>query len=292
MEVENVVLEGGGVKCFSFIGCLKYLEENKKDFLPNIKRVIGSSAGSLFAFLIACKKNYTKLEEFINEEDFSKVKDDTWGYVFDFVRIINYYGMCKGDELFNFISRACIKFTSKENITFKELYDKTNVDLIITGTNLNKKETEYFSYRNNPNMEIRMALRISMSIPLFFKAVNWNGDIYVDGGLLNNYPIWYFDNFSNSKTLGFKLMSMDEKIENNNIEYERTNILNIKDYIECLVNCTTGQIEKGYIKKDYWERSIVINTGTIDTVDFSITQEDKKYLIDKGYEATKKYFEK
>lgn len=291
MEIENIVLEGGGVKCLSFIGALSYLGE--KNLLSNVKRVIGSSAGSLFAFLIACKKNYKKLQELIDGEDFSKVKDDSWGYVFDFVRIINHYGMCKGDELFNFITKACIKFTSKEDITFKELYDKTNIELTITGTNLNKKETQYFSHKTNPDMEIRLALRISMSIPLFFKAVIWNGDVYVDGGLLNNYPIWYFEEKEDSsKTVGFKLMSMDERIENNDIVYDRTNIANIKDYIECLVNCTTGQIEKGYIRKDYWQRSVVINTGKIETTDFSISKEDKSYLINQGYEATKQYFEK
>ena len=43
-------------------------------------------------------------------------------------------------------------------------------------------------------MRISDAVRRSMSIPLFFRAVrNDRGDIFVDGGALNNYPVKLFD---------------------------------------------------------------------------------------------------
>jgi predicted acylesterase/phospholipase RssA len=49
--IENLVLEGGGVKGFGYIGALEVLAEN--GVLANVKRVAGSSAGGIVALLLA-----------------------------------------------------------------------------------------------------------------------------------------------------------------------------------------------------------------------------------------------
>ena len=62
------------------------------------------------------------------------------------------------------------------------------------GTNLSTGYGEVFSVEHTPNMRILDAVRVSMSIPLFFSAVRAaSGDVYVDGGLMNNYPVKLFD---------------------------------------------------------------------------------------------------
>ena len=54
------------------------------------------------------------------------------------------------------------------DITFKELYELTRKLLIITGTNLTKKQGEYFSFLTTPDMKLIDAIRISTSIPFYF----------------------------------------------------------------------------------------------------------------------------
>jgi NTE family protein len=62
------------------------------------------------------------------------------------------------------------------------------------GTNLSTRFGEVFSAEHTPRMCIADAVRISMSIPLFFAAKrSLRGDVYVDGGVLENYPIKLFD---------------------------------------------------------------------------------------------------
>ena len=62
------------------------------------------------------------------------------------------------------------------------------------GTNLSTSFAEIFSYEHTPRMCIADAVRISMSIPLFFAAKRGvRDDVYVDGGVLSNYPIKLFD---------------------------------------------------------------------------------------------------
>lgn len=294
--VENLVLEGGGVKGLAFLGALEYLEG--KDVLRNIKRVAGSSAGCIYAVAVALKLNSKVIKDEIRKVDFSSFKDDTWGYVLDVFRVINHYGICKGDAIYDWFGDLLEKYTGDANITFQQLYNITKVFLVITGTNVNKCKTEYFSYETTPNMPIRLAMRISTSIPLFFSAVQMNGDIYIDGGLLNNYPIWYFDKcyktnvssiddkLQRMKTLGLKLMGDNEyKTHDNEISMKRKEIANIKNFIVVLIDAMILQIEKGYIEPGYWKRTVVIDTGNIATTDFRLSQDKIDWLIYQGYDA-------
>ncbi len=286
MDIENLVLEGGGIRAIAFCGALKRLEEI--DVLKHIKNVVGSSAGALYATLIACKVSAEKIKSLVMSENFLTLKDDSWGYILDIARIINSYGFCKGDALYEWYGKILEQCTNNKDITFRELYNKTKIELVITGTNLNKCCTTYYSYKTYPNMVIRLALRISTGVPLYFKAVLLNGDLHVDGGLLNNYPIWYFKD--KSSTLGLKLISSDEYISNDSINTERKNILNIKQFISVLIDAMLLQIEKGYIKQDYWDITVPIDTGKIGTTEFDITKEQIHWLIEQGYNAVTKKF--
>ena len=53
---------------------------------------------------------------------------------------------------------------------------------------------EYCHIVTTPDMPIRKAMRASMSLPFFWKPVELHpGELYVDGGLFNNFPIKAFD---------------------------------------------------------------------------------------------------
>ncbi|KAI8795203.1 Uncharacterized protein BgiBS90_002970, partial [Biomphalaria glabrata] len=77
------------------------------------------------------------------------------------------------------------------------LYKEKNVELCIVVTNVNQMRTEYCHIKTTPDMPIREALRMSIGVPgLFAAAVHQNKcdtDLYVDGGVLCNYPLHCFD---------------------------------------------------------------------------------------------------
>ncbi len=103
-------------------------------------------------------------------------------------------------------------------------------DLYTTGTNLTRQRTQVFSYETHPDMRVADAVRIS--IPLYFRAGLLDADdhvitgkprpgqpvqVFVDGGLLANYPLHLFDEprylpaglppgtTTNPETLGLRL---------------------------------------------------------------------------------------
>ncbi|MEO1621716.1 MAG: patatin-like phospholipase family protein, partial [Cyanobacteria bacterium J06632_3] len=142
--------------------------------------------------------------------DFNKFWDDDIGYVRDSIRMLTGLGWCRGDYFHRWISKMIALKTGNPNATFQEVEemkkDPNNKfkSIYLTGTNLSTSLLEIFSYEHSPHVSIATAARISMSIPLVFRPVllkrtdkngNFTGDTdyFVDGGVLDNYPIRLFD---------------------------------------------------------------------------------------------------
>jgi hypothetical protein len=98
-----------------------------------------------------------------------------------------------------------------EQLTFKEFFRITGVDLVLMGVNVVQNVPVTFSLRHTPDLPVIDAVGASMSIPFLFKPlvikdrVNKSAHenaienlryygMIVDGGMLTNYPIRAFDN--------------------------------------------------------------------------------------------------
>ena len=78
-----------------------------------------------------------------------------------------------------------------------------------------------------------------MSIPILFKPIYYNNNVWIDGGCLNNFPIELFDDCLDN-VIGIYLGS-----HNNNV----INFENIKDYISQLIKCLFSNVFKINMKK-------------------------------------------
>ena len=72
----------------------------------------------------------------------------------------------------------------------KELYNKTNKYLSITSTCLTTQEAVYISHETFPNIPVWKAILMSCAIPLIFKPIEWENKLYIDGGLVDNFPLF------------------------------------------------------------------------------------------------------
>ena len=76
-----------------------------------------------------------------------------------------------------------------KDITFERLHKLTNKRLIINAYNVTSSKQEIFSHLTSPSMSCIKALQLSISIPLIFETFPWNGSIYIDGGMIDNFPL-------------------------------------------------------------------------------------------------------
>lgn len=287
MIITNIVIDGGGSKGIAFCGAIKALEE--KNILKNIKNIIGSSAGAIIALLLSMKLSADEIEDIMNGINFDELKDKRFGAMMKLYFFVKKYGKYKGDNFLKIIENILEKYTNNKNITFRQLFIKYKINLVITGSNISRGIIEYFNHIYSPNMPVKIALRISMSLPYVFEAVRYNDCLYVDGGILNNYPFWYFGDTKH--TIGLKLMKPIEK-KNDIINDNYIEINNIKKFSIYLMKAMAYQIERLDVRDDYWKRTIGINTYDIQTTDFDISEENKNLLIKEGYESVIKYFDK
>ena len=275
-NIDSLVLSGGGIRGIAFCGCIKFLHE--QNILQNIKNIAGTSAGSIIALLISIGYNYDELEEIILNLDFNQFKDNT--FFSEMYNLYNNYGLHSGNKLLEYIKNLIKNKTGNGDYTFEQLYKDKKINLVITSSCLNQEKEYYFSYENYPDLSIAKACRMSMAIPFIFESVKFNGDIFVDGGLLNNYPIWIFGR-DNPNVLGLKLSQIDL------ISIDRP-IKSFYDYSLQILNSMFLEMEKTKIDDCYWDKTIIINTLGISSSDFNINIKQKQELIKSGYECISK----
>jgi hypothetical protein len=138
-------------------------------------------------------------------------------------------------------------------------------------------------------MPLVLAVRASMSIEGIFMPVEIDGDLYVDGGTLCNYPIKAFHyngmdgDIINPHTLGLMLMSDDEL----SAVYPPINTL--LEYSTACIECLWTQPQKIYMDAQDWARTIKIPTGKISSIDFNITRGEVNALVEAGKTAVTNY---
>ena len=156
----GIVLSGGGARGIAHLGILKALEE--LGIKPSI--ISGTSAGAIAGAFYA--------KGFEIEEILSIIKN---GHFFNFSNL----NIVK-QGIFSMKGFEDIYKTYFKNNTFEDL----KIPLFVAATDILKGEINYFN-----EGELSNALLASSCIPVLFQPVQYKGNHYVDGGVLNNFPI-------------------------------------------------------------------------------------------------------
>lgn len=267
-KLQNTIcFKGGGIKGVAYVGVWKALVE--ANIAQNVTTFIGTSAGAIFAAGCAFGLTVDQLTTLVLDTNFQKFKDANEvraGY-----NIYEYMGEYPGDYFYEWLGDIVKIKHDNPDMTFAQF----EPDLIITGTNLTTHQIEYFSKKTTPDMPIRKAIRISMSIPGFFEPVKYNNNWYVDGGCLNNFPV---DVHPNTVGFGFREPSKSN-----------ATITNIVELISNLVDAQIEEITRLRMSNGPEPLGLVILDIPIDPMDFNVTNAQKLQMIDVGYTTTKKW---
>ena len=327
---SNLVFEGGGVLGVAYLGVLQYMDE--KGLLQNLKRTAGTSAGAITACLTSLNLPFEEIKKMADTLDFRKIPEKStlpdlvkipepirsefeklFGDYESIYRLITNYGLFSSQYFYQWVQQQIhSQFDSQKKpppYTFADFRNSSIhkdqrpfFDLYVVGTNVSYRSSSIFSFETTPNMEVAEAVRISMSIPLFFEAIktccdslgDGESNLFCDGGVMWNYPINLFDSDAftalpgagyNDETLGAGFKS---KTEYNEID-------NLLDYIKNIY-LSQLRIQQNLLAHSPQDinRSILIDTGDISPIDFDIEVDDAKYcyLYWQGYQAATEFFTK
>jgi NTE family protein len=286
-QFTNLVFEGGGVKGIAYTGALQVLTDC--GIMPQIKQVAGTSAGAITATLVALGYPAQELKSIIMNLDFKQFEDG-W----DPLRLPTEYGLYKGNTFLAWIQKMIANRTNNQpNITFADLYTLTGTGLFVFATDLNLYDVKQFSHIDTPDVPVAEAVRASMSIPMFWKAWKFSNNIpdnhiYVDGGVVLNYPLTVFDTPQqpdNPQTLGFYLYDRNGNKKPNLLGYDQP-----IDYCKVLFETILDSQDIDFENNETMEkRTVKIDDFGIAATDFNLTQQQKEQLYKSGVYYTEAY---
>lgn len=280
-KIKNLALCGGGFFGYASVGVLRALEDYK-EYL-DIKKIIGASVGSMVGALYAVGYNPEELTKIIFEMDFDKLIKDTR---FTYINLYDKYGLHDAKLLEDEIERLIQEKTHIKGCTFSQV----KIDLTIIATNLNYQRPQLFNKENTPDMVISKAVRMSIGYPMYMTPVQYNGDLFSDGGLYINYPIILFDNVLD-ETIGVTFVSHNEDCTGK--LKTRVEIKSIYDCIESTAMSMARATYTSQITQGHLERSIVVHINeNISPMQFNLNMDQKHYLYNCGVKAVNEQFHK
>lgn len=279
--IKHMILSGGGPSGLITYGALKYLNKNGFWNLENIETIYGCSIGGCFGFIISLGYEWDWLDDYFIKRPWNDVFKSNVNSIFE-----SFYDKGFLDEKVVYdLMRPLLQGKDLElNITLKDLYEWNKKEIHVYTTNINTKRFEKvdISYKTHPTMSVIKAISMTCAYPVAFKPICMDGNCFIDGGLLNNYPLndcIYQTKCNLEEILAFKniFISNDTVITNESSMIDYMNVIikkmqneinteskqqNIKNTVRCIVENLSSFTE--------WAKSIETEQSRINLIDKGI----------------------
>ncbi len=277
------VFSGGGMRGLSYIGALEVLGAVAGASATTNRAYAGVSIGALVAFLCYIGKTTSELRAIAYDLDFASlqhVDEDT------VLGILDTCGIDDGAGLAAFLERLLITAGFKPSATFGDLVGATCASALrVYATRLADGVLVEFSRRASPGVRVVDALRASMALPLYFTPVVIDGMAYVDGGLVNNYPMDTLTAAEQRSAVGFLLR------KDGGAPFNYHGDEGFVGYAKQLLRIIGIDRYRAQLKR-FERQTLLIDCSDIDVLDFSMTRDDKERIIEKGAEAMRAFLAK
>jgi NTE family protein len=306
----DLVFEGGGVKGIGLGGAFASLEEN--GFEPN--NVAGTSAGAITAALVAAGYSAAELKDIVFNMPFPRFKDSGGMARLPFfggpLNVLTDLGLYEGKYFHAWISgllaaKNVSKFGDLLNPESTGPADRHRLRVIasdVTHRRMLILPTDAPHLGIEPDdMVVADAVRMSMSIPIFFEPVevsDANGEhMIVDGGMLSNFPVWLFDAPAGKRprwpTFGMMLKEPEpRKAIGHRLEHEDDPEVrhgSLIDFAKSLAQTMMAAHDRMYLDEATYARTIAIPTLGVGTTEFEITRDRVEGLYQSGVDAATKF---
>ena len=280
MKYTNLLISGGGIYGISILGIIRYIQEY--NIIDNINKYLGTSCGAIICLLLNIEYSINDIYEFINIFEIDLlIKDFSDNKLNLLDNLINNYGLNNFNNLRCILENFLLAKNYSKDITFNQLYLKTNKELTINVSCISTCKIVFFNYINTPDSKVIDIVLVSCSIPIFFQPIKIDNMYYVDGGLYSNTPIFYFK---------------DELDKTLIIRQQQINLDNINNFESYLASLFISKIDYDNYNNDYilYDQNIIYfdKVEDINTIDFNLTKKEKDMLFNNGENIGLNYIKK
>jgi predicted acylesterase/phospholipase RssA len=216
--IKHIVISSGGPAGHMMYSILRTLNLTGFWNIKNVKTIYGSSVGSFVAILIALRYEWEVMDDYLIKRPWEKIfasassssssstgqssehssdsgtasvgtlsdAKNKLDYVFKLYKNHGLYGLKEFSET---LRPALQGKDFGVDVTFQEFYERTGIELHFTVTELNKFQTVDFSHKTHPKQGLVEACYMSCCYPFGFTPIYRDGCCYIDGGIINDYPV-------------------------------------------------------------------------------------------------------
>ena len=186
MTIKSLILSGGAYLGFSQLGCIKILLEKQHIKMVDIESIYACSIGTVVAIILCLKLEWDIIYDYFIKRPWSKTVDFSPSVLLESIETKGIIGNHFFDTLFEPLFKYNDIDTNISLKTFQELHD---ISLNFYTCGVNKLEYKLIDDNNFPDIRLIDAVHMSCSIPLLFQPFKYKNEYYIDGGMINNYPV-------------------------------------------------------------------------------------------------------
>jgi len=287
-KIKNLVISGGGPSMVQTLGVLQNLEEKGFFERKAIQTIYATSAGALVALLLSLHFDWETIYDYIIKRPWQDI------FPIQVQSLLDAYTK-KGLYDRNVWVKCCRPLLDAKDIsleiTMKEMYETTGIELHFYTFEINSFEMVDVSYRSHPELSLLTALHMTCALPIVICPVFYEEGCYIDGGFMCNYPMRYCleDGREEGETLGIKnVFSVESDSGSDKIVGESTLLDFITKFVfKSLYMLSTDRLQP-VIKN---ECVCIANPVQFDYFRKALTCMDtRKELWEKGRECGDKFF--
>lgn len=289
------VFSGGGVKAIAYAGALAAAEEAG---YGDWEQLAGTSAGAITAAALAVGYDAQGLTDRLMQFDLATVADI--GRPRRIARIgnlIRHHAIARGLSLHGWIEQL-LEEAPRPARTFGDLSCRLRVvstDLVHQRMVVFPDDApKYLDPDGRPwkpeEFPIADAVRMSAGYPFMFApwplrdAVSGHTGALVDGGIVSGFPVFLFDRAQPCHpTWGFRLDG--EQAQGRPIAGYRWPVGMVRALLE-----TSIGVHDHLEAATFAQRTVVISTGTVATLQFTMDDKEKRTLWEAGHRAASEFF--
>jgi predicted acylesterase/phospholipase RssA len=285
-KIKHIVISGGGTTGFSFYGILR--ESNKKQLwnIKDIESIYGTSVGTILAVVLCLNFEWDILDKYFIERPWQKIFNFD---IYSILRVFEKRGIFSISLFEEMLQPLFLAADIPMNVTLQKFYDITKIELHIFVTEINRFETIDVSYKTHPEWQLIQTIYASSTIPIIFEPWSFENKMYIDGGILMNYPVSHCILNGADPDEIFGLNKIHNSIREN-IKEESS----FFDYIILIINRILEMI-LNQKKNEYIVNEINITSHPVNIQEILHTassMQEREHLINIGVESFQNYYNK
>jgi len=246
--IKHIVISGGGPTGLSYYGVLKETNRTGLWKFENIKTIHGTSIGAMLGVIIALNYDWETIDDYLIKRPWNNI------YKFNMYSLIDSYQK-RGIFNIKVIEDTFLPlFKGKDipiNVTMKEFYELTNIELHVFATELIGYNLVDISYKTHPDWKLIEVVYCSACLPVIFSPFLKDDECYCDGGFISSYPLEYCikNGADVNEILGIRRINKDKS---KNTLSDSSSLL---DFIMIIINNVSSRMfsidKEIYIKNEY-----------------------------------------